>query len=199
MIISKQLIDKAYTYEAYKALVEKLWKEGKNSGPVQSEELYHYTELNLHRMNRVEKTTIITEDLKHVLNKISSPQIWLIIAEGWCGDAAQSVPVFNLLEGSYPNIHVKILFRDENLELMDQFLTNGSRSIPKVIMLDADTLEVKAVWGPQPQEALQLIQALKVSQMEKAQIKEKLHLWYAKNKGMALQAEITTLLSNLVK
>jgi hypothetical protein len=197
MIISKQMIDKAYTYEAYKKLVDDLWKEGKNTGPIQSEELFHYTELNIHRMNRVEKTTIITNELKEVLNQLTTPHICLILAEGWCGDAAQSVPVFNLIEHICANIKVKLLLRDENLELMDQFLTNGNRSIPKVLILEANALKVKATWGPQPLEAVALIQELKSIYTEKAQIKEKLHLWYAKNKGLALQSELTAIIRGL--
>jgi hypothetical protein len=130
MKINNQTILKSIDYNSYRATIDKLFKEGKSTGPIQSEDLLHYTELNIHRMNRVEKTVQLTDALKNILSKVSSPQIWLVISEGWCGDAAQIVPVFSLIEKQFPSIQLKLLFRDENLELMDQFLTNGSRSIP---------------------------------------------------------------------
>ena len=197
MKINNQTILKSIDYNSYRATIDKLFKEGKSTGPIQSEDLLHYTELNIHRMNRVEKTVQLTDTLKYILSKVSSPQIWLVISEGWCGDAAQIVPVFSLIEKQFPSIQLKLLFRDENLELMDQFLTNGSRSIPKLLILDATTNELIAQWGPRPQEASQLINEMKVANNEMSAIKEKLHLWYAKNRGVAIQSELVELLENI--
>lgn len=194
MTLSKELISTAIDYKTYKGIIESLWKDGKSTGPIQNEELLHYTELNIHRMNRVEKTTQLTEELKSQLVQIKKPQIWLILAEGWCGDAAQTIPVFNVIEKEFPIIQTKLLFRDENLELMDQFLTNGGRSIPKVLLLDAATLDLIAQWGPRPEEATKLIYELKEADATLSEIKEKLHLWYAKNKSIAVQEELTTIL-----
>ena len=195
MILSTELINKALDYKSYKELIEGLLKEGKSTGPNQSAELLQYSELNLHRMNRVEKTTTLIEDLSTKLNLIKQPQIWLILAEGWCGDAAQTIPIFHLIEKQFPQIKIKLLLRDENLELMDLFLTNGSRSIPKVLMLDASSLNLLAQWGPRPSEATALINNLKAEKLEMMEIKEKLHAWYAKNRGVAVQSEIIDILA----
>lgn len=197
MILSTELINKALDYKSYKELIEGLLKEGKSTGPNQSAELLQYSELNLHRMNRVEKTTTLIEDLSTKLNLIKQPQIWLILAEGWCGDAAQTIPIFHLIEKEFPQIKIKLLLRDENLELMDVFLTNGSRSIPKVLMLDASSLNLLAQWGPRPSEATALINNLKAEMLEMMKIKEKLHAWYAKNRGVAVQSEIIDILATL--
>jgi hypothetical protein len=197
MILSTELINKALDYKSYKELIEGLLKEGKSTGPNQSAELLQYSELNLHRMNRVEKTTTLIEDLSTKLKLIKQPQIWLILAEGWCGDAAQTIPIFHLIEKQFPKIKIKLILRDENVELMDLFLTNGSRSIPKVLMLDASSLNLLAQWGPRPSEATTLINNLKAEKLEMMEIKEKLHAWYAKNRGVAVQSEIIDILATV--
>ncbi len=199
MIITTELINKALDYQSYKDLIERLLKEGKSTGPNQSQELLQYSELNVHRMNRVEKTTVLIEDLSATIDLIEQPQIWLILAEGWCGDAAQTIPIFHLIEKQFPKIKIKLLLRDENVELMDHFLTDGSRSIPKVLMLDAISLNLLAQWGPRPSEAIALIDNLKAAKVEMMEIKEKLHAWYAKNKGVAVQSEIIDIIAGLHK
>jgi hypothetical protein len=102
-----------------------------------------------------------------------------------------------LIEKQFPQIKIKLLLRDENVELMDLFLTNGSRSIPKVLMLDASSLNLLAQWGPRPSEATALINNLKAEKLEMMKIKEKLHAWYAKNRGVAVQSEIIDILATL--
>jgi hypothetical protein len=199
MIITTELINKALDYQSYKNLIERLLKEGQSTGPNQSQELLQYSELNVHRMNRVEKTTVLIEDLSAKIDLIEQPQIWLILAEGWCGDAAQTIPIFHLIEKQFPKIKIKLLLRDENVELMDHFLTDGSRSIPKVLMLDASSLNLLAQWGPRPSEAIALINNLKAAKVDMMEIKEKLHAWYAKNKGVAVQSEIKDIIAGLHK
>jgi hypothetical protein len=199
MIITTELINKALDYQSYKDLIERLLKEGQSTGPNQSQELLQYSELNVHRMNRVEKTTVLIEDLSATIDLIEQPQIWLILAEGWCGDAAQTIPIFHLIEKQFPKIKIKLLLRDENVELMDHFLTDGSRSIPKVLMLDASSLNLLAQWGPRPSEAIALINNLKAAKVDMMEIKEKLHAWYAKNKGVAVQSEIIDIIAGLHK
>jgi hypothetical protein len=199
MIITTELINKALDYQSYKDLIERLLKEGRSTGPNQSQELLQYSELNVHRMNRVEKTTVLIEDLSAKIDLIEQPQIWLILAEGWCGDAAQTIPIFHLIEKQFPKIKIKLLLRDENVEVMDHFLTDGSRSIPKVLMLDASSLNLLAQWGPRPSEAIALINNLKAAKVDMMEIKEKLHAWYAKNKGVAVQSEIIDIIAGLHK
>jgi hypothetical protein len=194
MIIPSEIIKKSYSYNSYRALIDNLLLEGKVTGPEQSEDLTHYTTLNVHRMNRVDKTSSISEELMAVLAQIKTPQTWLVISEGWCGDAAQIVPFFHVIEKQFSSINVKIVLRDENLELMDQFLTNGGRAIPKLLILDQASNQLLAHWGPRPAEAQALINGLKSANANMDEIKEKLHLWYAKNKGKALQEELVEML-----
>lgn len=149
-------ITNCYTYASYKTLVEELVAQGKTSGPEQREDLIHYTELNAKRMKRIEKTTFITEELKNSLTRINESFTWILISEAWCGDAAQIVPVIGKIADQNSRIELKIILRDEHLSIMDQYLTNGGRSIPKLICLDQDFQEV-FVWGPRPKSIQQVV------------------------------------------
>ena len=50
-----------------------------------------------------------------------------------------------------PGLELRIVLRDEHPEVMDRYLTNGSRSIPIVIALDEEFREL-GHWGPRPRE-----------------------------------------------
>lgn len=144
-IIQKSL-EKSVTYSDYRDIVSKLLSEGKSTGNEQSEDLLHYSQLNEARMHRLDKTISVPVEIAQELNELPKKYILLTIAEGWCGDAAQIVPVLNKMAETSTKIDLQLVFRDENEELMNLFLTNGSKSIPKVIILDAITKEVIGSW-----------------------------------------------------
>ena len=121
----------AISYSAYRSLVNNLLIKGKSTGPEQSEDLTNYSLLNDRRMKRLDKTIKISEETIQEFQKVKQPQTWLVLTEGWCGDAAQNLPILNKIASDTANIDLKIVLRDENLDLMDLFLTNGGRSIPK--------------------------------------------------------------------
>jgi hypothetical protein len=187
-------IQNALSYSAYRELVQHLLKEGKSTGPVQSEVLTHYSELNEVRMNRVEKTVSLTEDDKIMLANLSQNQLWVVISEGWCGDAAQILPVINKMAEASSKVDFKVVLRDENEDFMQLFLTNGSKSIPKLIVLNPETLEVLHTWGPRPKGAVDVIEFYKKTEgsvNENAKIA--LQKWYAKDKGREIIDEVAAL------
>ena len=195
--IAKSLF-KSYTYFDYRNQVTALLKEGKSSGNEQSEELTAYSVLNETRMNRLEKTITIPEENSQKLQSLKNEYIWLVLAEGWCGDAAQLLPVFYKMAEVSNKIELKIVFRDENEELMNYFLTNGGKAIPKLIILDKETLNVEANWGPRPKGATELI----IEYKEKFKVvdeaaKAELQLWYLHDKGLSTQQEIITIMKDL--
>ncbi|MCF6129275.1 thioredoxin family protein [Flavobacterium sp. AS60] len=196
-IIEKSL-SQSYSYTDYRSRIQSLLKEGKSTGNEQSEALTHYSELNETRMNRLEKTiTIATENVQK-LQSCQKEYIWLVISEGWCGDAAQILPVVYKMTQLSDKIDLKIVFRDENEALMNLFLTNGTKSIPKLIVLDKNTLEVLGDFGPRPNGATQLILDYKKQHGlidEKA--KTDLQLWYLHDKGVSTQKEIMELMTRL--
>jgi hypothetical protein len=196
-IIEKSLL-KSYTYTEYRNYITTLFKEGKATGNEQSEALLHYTELNEARMNRLEKTISITEGNSQKLQRLQREYLWLVISEGWCGDSAQILPVIYKMATLSTTIELKMVFRDDNEALMNLFLTNGTKSIPKLIILDKNTIEVLAEFGPRPQEAKQLILDYKAQHgVVDDKGKTALHMWYLHDKGLSTQKEIMNLMTTL--
>ncbi|MDX2306126.1 MAG: thioredoxin family protein [Microscillaceae bacterium] len=194
-VITQELIDKALTYEAYRGLVDQLLTEGKTTGPNQSDDLTHYTQLNVQRMNRWDKTAQIDDALKAEIGKVQEKWIWLIITEGWCGDAAHNIPIIVKMAALNPNIELKFILRDENLEVMDAYLTDGGRSIPKLIALNAGTLEELGTWGPRPESIQELVKEYKKNPQESySKFSEKVQLWYSKDKAQSIQREFNALI-----
>ncbi|TYQ00093.1 thiol-disulfide isomerase/thioredoxin [Tenacibaculum adriaticum] len=186
-------LQKAISYSDYRTLISDLLAENKSTGPNQTEDLYNYSLLNDRRMKRLDKTIKVTDITKQSVLKINEAQTWLVLTEGWCGDAAQNIPVLNKIAEENSNIDLKLVLRDENLELMDEFLTNGGRSIPKLIVLNANK-EILFTWGPRPTEATNLIADYKVKNgVVDAKIKEDLQVWYNKNKGENVQEDLVSL------
>lgn len=193
--ITQELIDEAFTYRQYRELINKLLERGRTTGDKDSEEIIDYTRMNVQRMKRLDSQVTLNDSLKEKLENLDEEWIWLVITEGWCGDAAQNVPAIDKMAEASPNIELKLILRDENLEIMDQYLTNGSRSIPKLICLDADSLEEIGTWGPRPaviqEKAMQWKDDPEISKEEWA---EKLHKWYADNKTTEQQKEFEQLI-----
>lgn len=173
---------KAIDYNSYLALIRDLVSDGKTTGPNQSEDLVAYTKLNLQRMERLNKTIQLKPEMFNALKNIKEPQTWLVITEAWCGDAAQNIPLLAKLAETHPYIKLRLILRDENLELMDQFLTNGGRAIPILLMLNAKQ-QVLYKWGPRPQKAQDMVEEYKKQpEQDFDTFKATLHGWYAKNK-----------------
>jgi len=196
-VITGKVIENAYSYEDYRNLIDELLAGGKTTGNNHSESMIHYTKMNAHRMNRLDKRSELTDELKAELDKVQNPMIWLVLTEAWCGDAAQNLPIINKMAEYSGKIDLKLILRDENLAIMDQFLTNGkSRSIPKLIALDKETKEVLGTWGPRPATALELYDSLRNrDNMPYQEVAEKLHKWYTENRNQEIQAEFAELLT----
>jgi len=189
---------KSHSYVKYRTVVSNLLKEGKSSGNQQSEALTHYSELNEARMNRLDKKTVISEENIQKLMTLKNKYTWLVLSEGWCGDAAQILPILNKLAVITPNIDLKIVFRDENEALMSMFLTNGGKSIPKLIVLDEGSKNTLGNWGPRPKGASDLIQSYKRQYgVIDETAKTELQLWYLHDKGLSIQNELVTMMLNL--
>jgi hypothetical protein len=193
--IIENSLSQSHSYVDYRNYIKDLLKEGKSTGKEQSEALTHYSELNEARMNRLEKTVKISTEIIQKLNQLNGDYIWLVISEGWCGDAAQILPVIYKMAELSEKIDLKIVFRDENEDLMNLFLSNGTKSIPKLIILDKNTLEVLSDFGPRPIGAKQLILDYKAKHgIVDETAKTNLQLWYLHDKGLSTQKEILDLM-----
>ncbi len=118
----------------------------------------------------------------------------LILAEDWCGDASNLVPIFARLGERAPEIEVRILKRNENPELMDRYLTHGSRSIPLVIVVD-ERGEPRGRWGPRPSELQEYVTREKQSgSLPASEIYKEVRRWYARDRGETTLREFLELL-----
>jgi hypothetical protein len=150
-IIEKKHLQKAMDYTSYRKLIDELLLEGKTTGEKQSEQLTEYATRNVERMNIIDNTIQVVPEIERLITSIQQPQKWIVLTEGWCRDAAQVVPVLHALAKLNSKIELQLLLRDENLDLMDQYLTNGvSRSIPKLIAVKTDIMEELFSWGVSP-------------------------------------------------
>ncbi len=191
----KNYVEKSMTFAEYKKLIDSLLADGKTTGTIQSDAMFDYGKLNRRRMHRLEKTVKLNDSLIQKAVKTECRMIWLIITEGWCGDAAQNIPTIEKIAAENDLIETRYVLRDENLELIDAYLTDNARSIPKLIALDAETLEVVGTWGPRPQAAMDYYHELKNQGLEKPEIMENLQRWYLQDKEKSLQGEFEILLS----
>ena len=189
---------KTYTFQEYFMLTEDLLAQNKTTGPNQSESMVHYTMMNFKRMQRVLKTFKFSEQLQETIKGVDQPQTWLVLSEAWCGDAAHSVPALAMLADLNPNIDFKIILRDENLDVMDAFLTRGGRSIPKLIAFDAEKT-IQFTWGPRPDAAQEVYNVYLNNKdtMTYDDVAKDLQIWYSKDRGKSLQEELLKLIKEL--
>lgn len=157
-------------------------------------EHFEYKKLNLQRSSRIERTYEVSEELEKLIKKINNKQLWMVITEGWCGDSAQTLPHIAKMVELNPNIDLRILLRDSNPDIMDLYLTNGTRSIPKLVAFDTGGNEL-FTYGPRPKVLQDLVLQWKREGIVKPELYEKLHLWYARNKGKEIEAEFIKILS----
>jgi len=191
--IIENSLQKGISYDRYRKLVSDLLQEGKSTGPSQSESLLNYSMLNDRRMKRLDKTIQISEDIIASAKDVEEPVTWLVLTEGWCGDAAQTLPIINKIANESEKIDLKIILRDENEELMDHFLTNGGKSIPKLIALNKNK-EVIDSWGPRPSIPTQMVEDYKAKHGQlDADFKKDLQVWYNKDKGKNTQEDMMKL------
>lgn len=178
-----------FTYKEYRAMLDDAIVNGKTTGSDQSEAMLAYTKMNIVRMNRWDKTAKLTEEVSNVVNDIPK-QKWIVLTEGWCGDAAQNLPIIFKMSEQNEQIDLHIILRDNNLDIMDAYLTNGGRSIPKLIAVD-DKKKVLFTWGPRPQNMQQAVKKMKEEGGDYAKV---IHKMYALDKAVSIQNEFVNLL-----
>ena len=114
----------------------------------------------------------------------------LVLAEDWCGDASNTVPVLTRFAEDAPNIELRIIKRDENPDVMDRYLTNGTRSIPMAILLD-ESFEPAGAWGPRPAELQELVIGERAKAARSArEIYADARRWYARDRGRTTLREL---------
>ncbi|MDO5972185.1 thioredoxin family protein [Flavivirga aquimarina] len=194
----KNSLDKSISYQAYRDLIKQLAENSSTTGNEKTEALVNYTKLNDRRMKRWDKTIKVNDEAFYKIKTFKDPITWLTITESWCGDAAHILPVLNKVAELNSNIDFKIVLRDENPELMDAFLTDGNKAIPKVIILDSKTGDVLNTYGPRPSEASNYVSRFKAKHGKLTpEFKEDLQHWYNTDKGQNIINDLTDILCEL--
>jgi len=192
--IIKKSQENSISYDQYKQLVIDLFQQGQSTTKNGSGALVDYTKLNISRMKRLDKTTVLPEEVIERVKSIDKKIEWLVLSEGWCGDAAQNLPIINAVAKLNDKIDLKIVLRDQNSELMDQFLTNGGQAIPKLIQLENDN--VTATWGPRPTIAANMVRDYKAKHGSlSSEFKKDLQVWYNQDKAQNLLEDLMEILN----
>ena len=186
---------KTFTYNQYRDFIQQLVENQYTSGKEKTEERINFTLLNDRRMKRLEKTIIVSDDIQKKLSQFKMNVTWLVVVETWCADGAQVLPVLNKMAELNNGIDLKIVLRDDNETLMDQFLTNGARAIPKLIMIDKQTEEVIGTYGPRPSTVTKIVEDFKQLHGKIThEFKEDIQRWYNKDKGQTIMEDLMSLM-----
>ncbi len=196
----KESLQKSMSYHSFKELVSTLLAEGKSTGTQQTETLLNYSLLSDRRMKRLDKTLKLATETKEKLQENTKDLLFLVLMESWCGDGAQTLPILHKMAEENNSIELKIALRDENDDLMQKFLTNGGKAIPKLIVIDKNNLEVLANWGPRPSVATKMVNEYKTQHGKlDASFKKDLQVWYNKDKGKSTEKDILDMLQRINK
>lgn len=206
--IHSSILKKSIGYEEYHTQMEQLLSQSHYLALKKVEIDIHDTRLNLIKMERLDKTARMTAQTRLQMAAIRNPLIWLTVTEFWCGDAAQVIPTIQKMSSLNDKVEHRLVFRDQEPELMDAFLTQGTRSIPLTIILEKESLKVLGHWGPRPQElqafvldGLQGLAKIKDEQSYKIQHADfltKVQRWYAKDKTYNTQKEFLEMLKQAI-
>ena len=194
--VMKELFDRAQqkgmTYNEFCAFTESLVQEGKSTGEEDNPDMVMYTRLNWQRMKRLNKSIELEPGLEEQIRE-ADQQNWVVITEPWCGDSAQALPFIAKMALAHPNIDLRIILRDDNPDMMDFFLTNGTRSIPILVGMEPINNDVLFSWGPRPDKAQKMVMDYKNAdepKLEPGLFSEELQKWYLEDEGRSIQGEI---------
>lgn len=195
--IIEESFKKSISYTEYRKLVEDLVVQNSTTGNEKTEALAEYTKLNDRRMRRWDKTLKISEESQNVFSQYGKRTTWLVLTESWCGDAAHVIPVINKIAELNININLRLVLRDKNEDLMNAYLTNGGKAIPKLIAIDKETGQVVKTFGPRPSEATKLVDEYKLEHGSLTpEFKQDLQIWYNKDKGQTTISDLEKLLKH---
>lgn len=190
--------EKNYTYQEYRFKINEFVNANSCSGDDQSSDRIDFTRLNNYRMDRIEKQYKINDEFLLYLEDLNCQMNWVLIAESWCGDAAQTLPVIAKIADMTPNITLQIIFRDDNPEIMNEYLTNGGKAIPKLICFNKTTGDEVGAWGPRPSRIKTIVNDYKINHPESSheEFLIKLHLWYGRDRGESVQKDFVKLIEH---
>lgn len=196
--IIKNTLTTAMSYKEYRDLLNELVDNNSTTGREKSDALIGHTKMNAKRVKRWDKTMKISYEHVKAISSVDLDLEWIVLTESWCGDAAHVLPAIKKVADFNNKIDLKVALRDENEDLMNNFLTNGSQSIPKLIAVDKKSKEVLFTYGPRPSDASVLVREFIENHGRLTpEFKEDLQRWYNKDKGQTTINDLTEILEAL--
>ena len=183
---------KSMNWQQYLDYTQEILESKEPLPPYDNPDYHHYTKMNETRMKRWLKTNPITDETASVIKAINKPQQWVVITEPWCGDAAHIVPIIYLMSALNEKISLSLQLRDGDSEI-DQYLTNGSKSIPILVVRDETGKDLFS-WGPRPKEGQKMYLELAERKADFEEIKTAIQNYYNGDKSLSTQLEISQLL-----
>ncbi|WP_407482737.1 thioredoxin family protein [Elizabethkingia meningoseptica] len=185
----KKFWEEAVSYNEYLRHAGEILGNPRNQ---QDADFHEYYKLGIQRMNRMFEKYLPNEKQVETLAQKNFRGKILIISEAWCGDASQAIPVIVKFFEQYD---VRITYRDQEPSLIDEFLTNGGKSIPIVVFLDEE-YNVLGHWGPRPKHGKELLEKHKNDPegYPKDNFYNDLQVYYAKNRGFDTIEELLELI-----
>lgn len=184
-----------YTYAGFRALVSELAAQRRTSGPDQLPLLVRTTHDNQAHLDRAHAAALLPALAEHV-RRLPRPELWLVLAETWCGDTAHTLPVLaRLAAESQGRVELRVALRSDHPELMAAYQTHGKNSIPKLIRRDLATGRDLGTWGPRPAAAQALSEQLHADKsLPITQVIRQMNAWYDADGGQSVQHELLSLL-----
>jgi hypothetical protein len=160
------------SYDEYRAHWRKQKARPAEGADPDERKMRHYLNYNWERQAHVHDAYTPSDELRAAVEALDAPQLWMVLTEPWCGDSAFLLPVIAEAAALRDDVTLRILLRDDHLDIMDRYLTDGSRSIPKLVGFTEEG-EERFAWGPRPEPARRRFAALRETHDDKqAQIAE---------------------------
>lgn len=182
-------------WNTYMGLFDDILEKRNTAAPYNNPDYLHYVQMNKARSDRWLKKSPLNEEMIATVKSIDSPQKWILITEPWCGDAAHSTPIIYLLSELNPNVSLEIVLRDSS-DLIDSYLTNGGKSIPKLVVRDENEKDLFD-WGPRPAEAQKIVLDMKADGQPYEEVNKVIQGWYNSDKADSIQKELNQLFSQI--
>lgn len=189
-----EILNKGQDYEDFIKLSDQIIEQKASYSPYDDPFYLSYTNANHRRRLKILKDIMLHKKLYNELAEGIRNWTWVVIDEPWCGDASFIVPVLKAMElAAGGDIEMKIFLRDENPEIMEQYLTNNGKSIPKLICLDENLNEL-GHWGPRPQNLSLLVKAWMAEAIDMNEKIKRVNRWYHKDNSESIQKEFIDLI-----
>lgn len=196
--ISSTILQQALSFDDYLQLTKDIVEEKiPRAGKYLPDNTFRYTRSNLERMNKVLQNIVLNQKLYNLLSELKEEWTWVVLTEPWCGDASWGTPALYMIASASDKIDFKILLRDTNQEIMKQYQTAGSDSIPKLICIRKSDGKELGTWGPRPNILHQeVLEKMKNPDFDYRESVRAIHAWYEADMTCSIQDEIIDLVKD---